>query len=276
MVVTKILEQTLTAGSTSITFTDNDIPNSLIRVYSNDDDLYPTQRIVSGNTLTIKYESQTTNKSIAVELVKEDLDIIDDLTTSSSDAALSAKQGKVLKDLIDGFNVDVSADDVSYDNTSTGMTADNVQSAIDEVFQSVSDGKELIADAITDKGVTTSASDTFSTMATNIENIPSGGAELDLPNVTSLGVNTSWTNPITYTATADGLLMIYTGDSHAESRASSVTINGESVTFGTIALYEWFYMGHALTFVFVKTGDVVRATYSTSRKYQLLFIPYSS
>lgn len=63
------------------------------------------------------------------------------------------------------------AEDVSYDNTTSGMTADNVQEALDEVFQSVSNGKELLADAITDKGVQTSASDSFSTMATNISNI---------------------------------------------------------------------------------------------------------
>lgn len=41
------------------------------------------------------------------------------------------------------------------------------------VFQSVSDGKELIADAITDKGVPTSASDTFQDMADNIAQISS-------------------------------------------------------------------------------------------------------
>lgn len=67
-----------------------------------------------------------------------------------------------------------TAANVSYDNTTSGLEADDVQDAIDEVFQSVSDGKELIADAITDKGVSTSASDSFSVMATNIEAIPTG------------------------------------------------------------------------------------------------------
>ena len=40
--------------------------------------------------------------------------------------------------------------------------------AINELFQSVSDGKTTVAAAITDKGVTTAATATFSTMATNI------------------------------------------------------------------------------------------------------------
>ena len=70
-----------------------------------------------------------------------------------------------------GWGAEVAAEDVSYDNTTSGMTADNVQDAIDEVFQSVSNGKELIADAITDKGVSTSATDSFSTMAGNIESL---------------------------------------------------------------------------------------------------------
>jgi hypothetical protein len=47
--------------------------------------------------------------------------------------------------------------------------------SLNEVFRSVSNGKELIADAITDKGVITSAADTFATMADNIRRIPSGG-----------------------------------------------------------------------------------------------------
>ena len=71
---------------------------------------------------------------------------------------------------IDITNNVISADMTTavYDNTTSGATATNVQDAIDEVFQSVSNGKELLADAITDKGVQTSASDSFQTMATNI------------------------------------------------------------------------------------------------------------
>lgn len=74
---------------------------------------------------------------------------------------------------IDITNNTISADmsTAVYDNTTSGATATNVQDAIDEVFQSVSNGKELIADAITDKGVSTSATDSFQTMADNIESL---------------------------------------------------------------------------------------------------------
>ena len=47
----------------------------------------------------------------------------------------------------------------------------SIVSAINEVFQSASNGKTLIANAVTGKGVATNASDSFQTMATNINNI---------------------------------------------------------------------------------------------------------
>ena len=44
----------------------------------------------------------------------------------------------------------------------------SIVSAINETFQSVSDGKILVASAITDKGIATASDATFSTMAQNI------------------------------------------------------------------------------------------------------------
>ena len=66
-----------------------------------------------------------------------------------------------------------TAQNVTYNNSQTSsiITGTNVQSAIDQLFTSVSNGKELIANAITDKGVATSATDTFATMAQNIGEI---------------------------------------------------------------------------------------------------------
>ena len=72
------------------------------------------------------------------------------------------------------FASDMSASNVSYNNGSSGMSSDNVQDAIDELFTSASNGKELIADAITGMGVSTSANDTYATMAGNIEKIETG------------------------------------------------------------------------------------------------------
>lgn len=63
-----------------------------------------------------------------------------------------------------------TASNVTYNNSQTSsiITGTNVQQAIDQLFTSVSNGKAQIASAITDKGVSTSASDSFAQMATNI------------------------------------------------------------------------------------------------------------
>ena len=69
-----------------------------------------------------------------------------------------------------------TAQNTLYNNaqTSSIITANNVQGAIDQLFTSVSNGKQQIASAITDKGVSTSANDSFATMAENIGKISTG------------------------------------------------------------------------------------------------------
>ncbi len=65
------------------------------------------------------------------------------------------------------------ANEVEYSNASTSalITSNNVQGAIDQLFTSVSNGKNKIAGAITDKGVSTSGTDSFDVMAGNIGKI---------------------------------------------------------------------------------------------------------
>ena len=69
--------------------------------------------------------------------------------------------------------VSASAEATSYNNANTSsiITSDNVQGAIDQLFQSVSEGKSLIAGALTDKGISTSASDSWQTIANNIASL---------------------------------------------------------------------------------------------------------
>ena len=65
----------------------------------------------------------------------------------------------------------------SSTSTTEAATPSAVKSAYDlalEAKTSASDGKSLIASAITGKGVSTSATDTFATMADNIDNIQTG------------------------------------------------------------------------------------------------------
>ena len=85
-----------------------------------------------------------------------------------------------------GNGIDITSNEISvdtstapYDNSTSWASATNVQDAIDEVFQSVSNGKELIADAITDMWVSTSATDSFSDMSGNIRLIGGSTQEIE-------------------------------------------------------------------------------------------------
>ena len=63
------------------------------------------------------------------------------------------------------------ADKITIKDESNHFTSTNVEGALSELFQDVSNGKTLVANAITDKGVNTLATDTFQTMATNINSM---------------------------------------------------------------------------------------------------------
>lgn len=65
------------------------------------------------------------------------------------------------------------AENVGYNNknTSTIIKSDNVQGAIDQLFTSVSEGKSLVAKAVTDKGVQTALDATFEKIAENVGKI---------------------------------------------------------------------------------------------------------
>ena len=64
-----------------------------------------------------------------------------------------------------------TADNITIKDANNHFNATNVEGALNELFQSASNGKGLIATAITGKGITTNANDTFQVMATNISNI---------------------------------------------------------------------------------------------------------
>lgn len=97
--------------------------------------------------------------------------------------------------------------------------------AVNSCFQSVSDGKALVASAITDKGVSTAADATFETMADNIGKVVTG-------KLINLGNGTSWnvvsvcnSNGIDYTklTTANFIVAIV--------RANSVTTGTANTSY---------------------------------------------
>ncbi|AEG59373.1 hypothetical protein [Desulforamulus ruminis] len=66
------------------------------------------------------------------------------------------------------------AESIPITDTGNHFTATNVEGALEELFTSVSDGKNQVAAAITDKGVPASGSDTFGQLAGKIGEINTG------------------------------------------------------------------------------------------------------
>lgn len=75
-------------------------------------------------------DAKTTGDALTARVKKAD--IVDNLISDLTDAPLSAKQGKVLKELLDDMGVS-GAGGVDYDNAESGLEANNMQSAIDEL-----------------------------------------------------------------------------------------------------------------------------------------------
>lgn len=107
------------------------------------------------------------------------------------------------------------ASNINYDNSATSdiITSDNVQGAIDQLFTSVSEGKELIASAVTDKGVQTPADATFNTIADNIKNIATG---LNSNNMLVFGGSYDNKNPVSYNITQKCNTAIFMGQNCVE------------------------------------------------------------
>ena len=66
----------------------------------------------------------------------------------------------------------ISSKNVTYQNKT-------VNNALDELYNEATTGKEVIAAAITNKGVSTTSGDTYETMATNINNIDTDHTEIN-------------------------------------------------------------------------------------------------
>ena len=83
-----------------------------------------------------------------------------------------------------------SSDEANASGTSAWSQINSLKSELQTVKTSVSDGKSAVASAITDKMVSTSGSDSFATMATNIgkiETAPPNGKKWEIANTLSTG-----------------------------------------------------------------------------------------
>jgi hypothetical protein len=67
--------------------------------------------------------------------------------------------------------LDGTAKNLAYDNTVSKMSATNVQDAIDTCFQSVNDGKSVLAATLTNLGIPTASTDSFKKIGENIRKV---------------------------------------------------------------------------------------------------------
>ena len=79
-------------------------------------------------------------------------------------------------------------------NNALNKATNQLKEDISELFQSVSDGKKLVANAITDKGVPTASNATFATMADNISKIQVNTTGGSVPTVTTPSTTLTGTN----------------------------------------------------------------------------------
>lgn len=216
--VAKILETTLTAGQTTVSFNDSDIPNSLIRVFTTNPDLFPIQQSLSGNVLTVAFEKQSSNIGVALEIVKQGLTVADNLTTESSEQALSAKQGYVLKGLIDNIVIPTvpenitDLDDVAVSDIQDGQVLawDSVNEKFKNVNQSGGGGFSLTLYDHTDLGAVTLNNNAYKTVK-SYTNIPVGKYLLFYCDTFQRNSNRSYVNFVG----ENGKCLIYNNYSYA-------------------------------------------------------------
>lgn len=150
--------------------------------------------------------------------------------------------------------------------------AKDLKGAINEVFQSASNGKTLIAQAITGKGVTTSNTDTFQTMATNISLI-SGKvtgkiltldnkkytlSEDDNGNITATIIKFSITNKLTNVSNNNSAIQVDYGNSYSATITanSGYGITSISITMGGVDITSTAFNNNEINISKV-TGDLI-------------------
>lgn len=137
-------------------------------------------------------ESVTTSK-VSVS------DIVDSLNSTATDKPLAAKQGEVLKGLIE------------------------------DLKKYVSDGKTLVADAITVKGVETAADAAFAKMAENICQIETGGTDINIQESKTVSPSTA-VQTITPDAGYEGLLRVIVNAIRNQSKSVTLSTSAQTVT----------------------------------------------
>lgn len=169
-------DTTLTTDAKTIVGAINELDVESIKAVN-----YSTVDTTIGNDVSNRLTELETNKADKTYVDEQLANVSVDL----SDYALKSDIPTKVSDLTNDIPYLTEHQDLSnYQTLSSNIlntTNKTIVGAINELFQNVSSGKELIATAITDKGVTTSSDDTFQTMADNIGLIETKN-EINLPS----------------------------------------------------------------------------------------------
>lgn len=139
-----------------------------------------------------------------------------DIVIDSAGESQTTKNTSMKKD-IDGIKTDLGTAQLT-------TTAKDIKGAINEVFLSVSNGKQLIATAITDKGITTSSDSTFQTMAANIKNISSKNINVEGFTTYTL-FETDEVIPDTWIGTNGGKNLVLSADDFLNTFYDNLLVN---------------------------------------------------
>ena len=126
------------------------------------------------------------------------------VTDTNSDAYIANKPTKVSaftndakyvnETYVDNAIENISASNIPIQDIADNFTATNLEEALAELFQFVSNGKTLIASAITDMGIATSNTDSFEVMANNIRMISGSSGEITTHTITNNLTNCTTNN----------------------------------------------------------------------------------
>ena len=123
-----------------------------------------------------------------------------------------------------------TANGITIADTAGNFTATNVEGALAELFQYVSNGKTLIASAITDMGIATSNTDSFEVMANNIRMISGSSGEITTHTITNNLTNCTTDNSSASVLEGDSYLSTITANDEYTLTNVSVTMDGVNVT----------------------------------------------
>ena len=165
-----------------------------VQDFHNTKDVEQKEYIDKQDAETLKAAKEYTNSQIRNQDFSEFAELKD----------LNALKENLEKKIADGDNTQKTytdtkvkqiVDDTNANFKDVESSIGQLNNNVNNLFQSVSSGKSKIAGAITDKGVSTSANDTFDTMAGNIRKITTGGGSID-PNYVNTSDATAIANDI--------------------------------------------------------------------------------